>query len=98
MCRGTYHPKVPATPPKASLWIVVVTVQSKRRQVKSAIDRVIVYGVDAIEIVWKVENPFQTRENNDKAAARRACGCDGFPPAGREGTCHEGVRGGNERL
>ncbi len=30
------------------------------------IDKVIVYGVDAIEIVWKVENPFQARENNDK--------------------------------
>lgn len=28
--------KVPATPPKASLGIVLVTVQSKRRQVKSA--------------------------------------------------------------
>ena len=30
------------------------------------IDKVIVYGADAIEIVWKVGNPFQTRENSDK--------------------------------
>lgn len=27
---------------------------------KMLIDRVVVYGEDAIEIVWKVGNPFQT--------------------------------------
>ena len=35
-------------------------------RLKMLIDKVIVYGADAIEIVWKVGNPFQTRENNDK--------------------------------
>ena len=30
------------------------------------IDKVVVYGEDALEIVWKVENPVQTRETNDK--------------------------------
>lgn len=35
-------------------------------RLKTLIDKVIVYGADAIEIVWKVGNPFQTSENNDK--------------------------------
>ena len=35
-------------------------------RLKMLIDKVIVYGADAIEIVWKVGNPFQTRENSDK--------------------------------
>ncbi len=42
-----------------------------------------------------MELPGGGRAGGEKAAARRACGCDGFPPAGREGACHEGVRGGN---
>lgn len=37
-----------------------------KERLKALIDKVVVYGADAIEIVWKVENPFQTRENNDK--------------------------------
>lgn len=28
-------------------------------RLKELIDKVIVYGEDAIEIVWKVDNPFQ---------------------------------------
>lgn len=36
------------------------------KAIQDAIDKVVVYGADAIEIVWKVGNPFQTRENNDK--------------------------------
>ena len=31
-------------------------------RLKTLIDKVIVYGADAIEIVWKVENSFRTRE------------------------------------
>ena len=42
-----------------------------------------------------MELPGGGRAGGEKAAARRACGCDGFPPARREGACHEGVRGGN---
>ena len=37
-----------------------------KKRLKALIDKVVVYGADAIEIVWKVGNPFQTRENNDK--------------------------------
>ena len=36
-------------------------------RLKVLIDKVIVYGGDAIEIVWKVENPFQKREANGKS-------------------------------
>lgn len=35
-------------------------------RLKMLIDKVIVYGADAIEIIWKVGNPFQPRETNDK--------------------------------
>lgn len=31
-----------------------------QERLKALIDKVIVYGEDAIEIVWKVGNPFET--------------------------------------
>ena len=57
---------VPEELPDKELAEISILESFDKDRLKMLIDKVVVYGENALEIVWKIENPFQTKEANDK--------------------------------
>lgn len=49
--------------PEEELTKLSVLESFDKDKLKTLVDKVIVYGADAIEIVWKIDNPFESEIN-----------------------------------